>query len=421
MSQPAWAVDLQSVGKAYRHYRSRWARLREWLAPGQPQHTLHWILRELTLQVPRGQALGIIGRNGAGKSTLLKMITGTTRPTEGTVQVHGRLAALLELGMGFHPDFTGRQNVQMTGQLMGLSTAELANAMPEIERFAEIGRYIDEPLRTYSSGMQMRLAFALATAVRPDVLIVDEALAVGDLAFQHKCYARLREFRQAGTTLLFVSHDPGAVKSLCERALLLDRGQIVADDTPDQVLDTYNALVAHQENELLQLENAVGHDADTGGVRSGDQRAQLLAVQVENDQGPARALRVGERMRLRVHAVKQTAVPDLTVGFLVRDRLGNEVFGTNTWHVPLPTLNELPVGTPFTVVWEIPCLYVGPGSYSVSVALHGDMTHLNDNYDWWDKAAHFEVVRNAGPLFEGVCYWPDVTPRVEFLNQGSQP
>jgi len=417
----ALTVDLQGVGKAYRHYASRWARLREWLWPGQPRHSLHWILRGLSLQVPQGQALGIIGRNGAGKSTLLKMITGTTQPTEGVVRVQGRVAALLELGMGFHPDFTGRQNVQMAGQLLGLSADELARAMPQIERFAEIGRYIDEPLRTYSSGMQMRLAFSLATAVRPDVLIVDEALAVGDLAFQHKCYARLREFRQAGTTLLFVSHDPGAVKSLCERALLLDGGRVVADDAPDQVLDAYNALVARQENAALSAQDAVGRDAQTGGVRSGDRRAQLLAVEVENAQGPARALRVGEAMRLRVRAVKHAPVPDLTLGFLVRDRLGNEVFGTNTWHVPLPALNALAVGVPFTVVWEVPALYAGPGGYSVSVALHGDMTHLNDNYDWWDKAVHFEVVRGGGPLFEGVCYWPQVHPRLVDVEDGVQP
>jgi len=323
--------------------------------------------------------------------------------------------------MGFHPDFTGRQNVQMAGQLLGLSADELARAMPQIERFAEIGRYIDEPLRTYSSGMQMRLAFSLATAVRPDVLIIDEALAVGDLAFQHKCYARLREFRQAGTTLLFVSHDPGAVKSLCERALLLDGGRVVADDAPDQVLDAYNALVARQENAALSAQDALGRGrADGGrGVRVTGAR-NCWRWRWRMARGSARAAG-GEAMRLRVRAVKHAPVPDLTLGFLVRDRLGNEVFGTNTWHVPLPGLNTLAVGVPFTVVWDVPALYAGPGGYSVSVALHGDMTHLNDNYDWWDKAVHFEVVRGGGPLFEGVCYWPQVHPRLVDVEDGVQP
>ena len=199
------ATELFNLGKAYKRYPSRWARLAEWLRPGAPvRHELLWVLRGLDLRVPQGQALGIIGRNGAGKSTLLKMVTGTSTPTEGSVQMRGRVAALLELGMGFHPDFTGRQNAVIAAQLLGLSEGEIAAALPGIEAFAEIGHYIDEPVRTYSSGMQVRLAFSVATALRPDVLIVDEALAVGDVYFQHKCYGRIREFRAAGTTLLFV-------------------------------------------------------------------------------------------------------------------------------------------------------------------------------------------------------------------------
>lgn len=405
------SIALHAVGKAYKRYQTPWARLAEWCWPARPRHTLHWVLRGFDLLVPRGQALGIVGRNGAGKSTLLKMITGTTSPTEGTVQVEGRVAALLELGMGFHPDFTGEHNVMMAGQLMGLNTEHLRALLPAIKAFAGIGEYFHAPLRTYSSGMQMRLAFSLATAVRPDVLIVDEALAVGDLAFQHQCYARLREFRRAGTTMLFVSHDPGAIKSLCDRAVLLENGRLMADGTPDEVLDVYNALIARLENEA----SAPGYtiDGSTGGVRSGNGRARLLDVVVENAAGPAQALRVGEPLRLRIRAVKRETLPDLTVGFLVRDRLGNEVFGTNTWHIPLPGLADVAPGQVFTVCWEVPALHVGPGSYSVTVALHGDMTHLDENYDWWDQAAHFQVVRGPQPLFEGVCHWPGVRPRLE--------
>ena len=271
------AIELFNLGKAYKRYPSRWARLAEWLRPGAPvRHELLWVLRGLDLRVPQGQALGIIGRNGAGKSTLLKMVTGTSTPTEGSVQMRGRVAALLELGMGFHPDFTGRQNAVIAAQLLGLSDAEIAAALPGIEAFAEIGHYIDEPVRTYSSGMQVRLAFSVATALRPDVLIVDEALAVGDVYFQHKCYGRIREFRAAGTTLLFVSHDPGAIKSLCDRAVLLDAGRIVADDVPDQVLDLYNALVAERENSTFEAVAAPVGERGVG-VRSGDGRARFLA------------------------------------------------------------------------------------------------------------------------------------------------
>lgn len=414
----AGRIELHQLGKAYRRYPHRWARLWEWLRPSRPQHELNWIVRDLNLQVPAGQALGVIGRNGAGKSTLLKMITGTSNPTEGWVRLHGRVAALLELGMGFHPDFTGRQNAWMAAQLLGLSGEEIARAMPDIEAFAEIGHYMDEPVRTYSSGMQVRLAFSVATAVRPDVLIVDEALAVGDVYFQHKCYARIRSFRAAGTTLMFVSHDPGAIKSLCDRAVLLDQGRIVADDAPDQVLDLYNALVAERENRSFEAVAAPVGERNVG-VRSGDGRARLLEVSLHNQQGAARVFVVGECLQLRIRLAVHEAVPDLTVGFLMRDRLGNDVFGTNTWHVPTQGLADLKAGDVATLNWDIPALHIGPGSYTVSVALHGDMTHVENSYDWWDKAALLEVVRGPEPLFEGVCHLTDVTGQLASVCSNS--
>ncbi|MDD2711773.1 MAG: ABC transporter ATP-binding protein [Simplicispira sp.] len=419
------AIELFNLGKAYKRYPSRWARLAEWLHPGAPaRHELLWVLRGLHLRVPQGQALGIIGRNGAGKSTLLKMVTGTSTPTEGSVQMHGRVAALLELGMGFHPDFTGRQNAVIAAQLLGLSDAEIAAALPGIEAFAEIGHYIDEPVRTYSSGMQVRLAFSVATALRPDVLIVDEALAVGDVYFQHKCYGRIREFRAAGTTLLFVSHDPGAIKSLCDRAVLLDAGRIVADDVPDQVLDLYNALVAERENSTFEAVAAPVGERGVG-VRSGDGRARLLAVAAHSAQGPAQVFRVGEALELRIRLCKQEPVDDLTVGFLLRDRLGNDVFGTNTWHVATAQLAQdlaqLVPGVEATLCWRIPALTLGPGSYTLSVALHGDMTHVANSYDWWDKAALIEVVRGPEPLFDGVCHLTGVAAVLEVAPVGLRP
>jgi len=415
MSAVPGAIDLHNVGKAYKHYPSRWARLAEWLRPAQARHTPHWVLRHLNLQVEPGQAVGIIGRNGAGKSTLLKLIVGTSVPTEGSVRLHGRVAALLELGMGFHPDFSGRQNVWMAAQLLGLSDAEITAALPQIETFAEIGRYIDEPVRTYSSGMQMRLAFSVATAMRPDILIVDEALSVGDAYFQHKCFARIRSFRAEGTTLLFVSHDPGAIKSLCDRAVLLDAGRVLVDDVPDQVLDHYNALIAEKENANFALEMSSG--TAQVGMRSGDKRARIVSVECHNDQGIAQVFRVGDRIQLRVRLVKNVAVDDLTVGFLLRDRLGNDIFGTNTWHIAASGLDAVPIGQEAVLCWNIPELNVGPGSYTVSVALHGDMTHVENNYDWWDKAVLLQIVRGSQPLFEGVCHLTDVQAHMETIEK----
>ncbi len=248
-------IRVSGLGKAYKQYPNRWSRLFEWLVPfSPPRHHLHWILREVEFTIEPGEAVGIVGVNGAGKSTLLKMIAGTTQPTCGEIRVAGRVAALLELGMGFHPDFTGRQNVFMAGQLLGMQVEEIQALMPDIEAFAEIGEAIEQPVRTYSSGMQMRLAFSVATARRPDILIVDEALSVGDAYFQHKSFERIRSFRKAGTTLLIVSHDRSAIQSICDSAILLEQGRMAMRGRPEEVMDYYNALLAEREGQTVRQE-----------------------------------------------------------------------------------------------------------------------------------------------------------------------
>src|SRR5450759_1575130 len=248
-------ITVAQLGKAYTQYNNRWSRLAEWLIHGhKPQHSLKWVLQDISFTVAPGEAVGIIGINGAGKSTLLKMITGTTVPSTGNVNITGRVAALLELGMGFHPDFTGRQNAYMAGQLLGMSVEEIASLMSEIEAFAEIGDYIDQPVRVYSSGMQMRVAFSVATARRPDVLIVDEALSVGDAYFQHKSFDRIREFGKQGTTLLIVSHDKGAIQGICDRAILLNAGRFAMQVEPEAVMDYYNAMLANHQNQTVKQE-----------------------------------------------------------------------------------------------------------------------------------------------------------------------
>lgn len=238
------SIIVSNLGKAYKQYPNRWSRLLEWLDPDtKPRHQLHWVLQDINFTINSGESVGIIGINGAGKSTLLKMITGTTQPTTGSVQLNGRVAALLELGMGFHPDFTGRQNAYMAGQLLGYTTDEITRLMPEIEAFAEIGEYIDQPVRVYSSGMQMRLAFAVATAHRPDVLIIDEALSVGDAAFQRKCFQLIESYRVAGTTLLFVSHDIETIKKICDRAIFIKAGYLADYDIAKKVCDIYEKFL----------------------------------------------------------------------------------------------------------------------------------------------------------------------------------
>jgi len=260
---------VSNVSKAYKRYAGKWARVREWLTD-KPVHEKKWVLRDLNFTVNAGESIGILGVNGAGKSTLLKIITGTTQPTNGSVKIKGRVAALLELGMGFHPDFTGRQNVFMAGQLLGLSFDEIMSSMPSIEEFAEIGDYIDRPVRMYSSGMQMRLAFSVATAVRPDVLIVDEALSVGDAYFQAKCFQRIASFREQGTTLLLVSHSPGDVVKHCERAILLKNGFVEQDGPAREVTNRYldELFGKKKENSESQIsaDNSVQQIMSDGNV-----------------------------------------------------------------------------------------------------------------------------------------------------------
>ncbi|MEZ8177308.1 ABC transporter ATP-binding protein, partial [Vibrio sp. 1F292] len=246
-------ITVNNVGKAYKLYNSRFARFIEWISPFT-KHKLKWILSDINFSIEPGEAVGVVGINGAGKSTLLKMITGTTQPTDGDIMVEGRIAALLELGMGFHPDFSGRQNVYMAGQLQGLTSEEIDSCFSEIESFADIGDYIDQPVRVYSSGMQVRLAFAVATAIRPDILIVDEALSVGDASFQRKCFRRIEEFQDKGTTLLFVTHDIESMKRICDKGLLLNNGKLAAFGDAKSVADQYEKELFNSDNEIDSLD-----------------------------------------------------------------------------------------------------------------------------------------------------------------------
>ena len=381
-------ISVHNIGKAYRQYPGRWSRLLEWLDPRKrARHQLHWVLNDINFEVERGEALALVGINGSGKSTLLKLIAGTLTPTQGHVELTGNVAALLELGMGFHPEFTGRQNAILAGQLLGLEAAEVITLMPEIEAFAEIGEYIDLPVRVYSSGMQVRLAFSVATARRPDVLIIDEALSVGDAYFQHKSFERIRQIRAAGTTLLIVSHDKAAIMAICDRAILLDQGKIKAQGKPDMVLDVYNALIADKEQQnLLQL-NSVG---DKVQVISGTGEASILEVILFDSQGRSSdVIAVGEVVRLRIQIQTNVDLPELVVGYAIKDRLGQTIFGTNTHHLG-HVLYGLPAQSVRTIEFEFDA-NLGAGNYSVAVALHASDVHTTHSYEWRDLALVFSV------------------------------
>lgn len=397
------AITVTNLGKAYKQYPNRWSRLTEWvLSILPPRHTLKWVLQDVSFTVNPGEAVGIIGINGAGKSTLLKMITGTTQPTTGSVHISGRVAAMLELGMGFHPDFTGRQNAVMSGQLLGYSIEEIAALMPEIEAFAEIGDYIDQPVRVYSSGMQMRLAFSVATAKRPDVLIVDEALSVGDTYFQHKSFDRIRQFSKQGTTLLIVSHDKSAIQSICDRAILLNTGKLAMEGEPEAVMDYYNAMLADHQNQSVKQEVTEDGKVQT---TSGTGEATIVDVALLDVDGKRIELvGVGQKVSLLVVVKCQADIPELVVGFMIKDRLGQAVFGTNTHHLD-SKLQQLEEGAVLEFLFDF-AANLGPGTYSVALALHTEDTHITKNYQWRDLALVFNVLNLDKKYFAGIAWLP---------------
>lgn len=393
-------LKVEGVGKAYRVWGSEWLRVANWFGlPAEPREE-HWVLRDVSFSIAPGEAIGVIGENGAGKSTLLKLITGTAQPTTGRVTRTGRVAAILELGMGFNPELTGRQNAFHSAGLMGYSHEQITAAMPNIEEFAEVGPYFDEPVRTYSSGMQVRVAFAVATAFKPDLLIVDEALSVGDSYFQHKSFDRMRRFREEGTSIMLVSHGMSDVKALCDRVILLDKGKVIKEGEPEVVVDYYNALIAAKESAAQTIEQ---RRTKHGWVmtRSGtfEVVVEKLGFLEPDTDKPIGMLQVGSRVSLVLEAVVKCDVDQLVLGYMIRDKQGHVVWGTNTWHTR-QVLTNLRAGERVRFALEFTCT-LGPGSYSVSPALVSSDTHLENNYEWTDNLLVFDVVNFEHPIFIG--------------------
>lgn len=405
-------IRVYNLGKRYRRYPNKLARLLDWIVPGyNPPHIDNWVIRHLNFGISPGESVGIIGLNGAGKSTLLKLITGTGLPSEGHVQLEGRVAALLELGMGFHPDFTGRQNALTGLQLLGHSAKESESLIPSIIEFAEIGDYFDQPVRMYSSGMQIRLAFSVATAVRPDVLIVDEALSVGDTYFQHKSFERIRQFNKSGTTLLLVSHDKGAIQGICNRALLLHKGGILREGPPDQVFDLYNALIAENGGEV-KVE--IGKNNGKAQTLSGTGGATISKAELREAKSkrPLETLRVGQAVTLFLQVDVKEDIDELVMGYCIKDRLGQDIFGTNTYNTS-NVLHRVKAGSRLTIEVDFTA-NLGQGSYSVSTALTNDKDHLGTCYFWQDLHLVFEVVNVGHADFIGSSFLPPTDIRTEF-------
>jgi lipopolysaccharide transport system ATP-binding protein len=384
---------VNKVGKVYRAFSSEWLRVLSWFGLKIKPSREHWVIKNINFTVKEGEAIGIIGQNGAGKSTLLKLITKTMQPSEGDIKCSGRIAAILELGMGFDPELTGRQNVFHTAGLMGFNAEQVAKKISAIEDFSEIGKYFDEPVRKYSSGMQMRVAFSVATAFRPDILIVDEALSVGDSYFQHKSFDRIREFQKQGTTLLIVSHDRSAIQSLCTRAILLEKGEIIKDGNPEEIMDFYNALIAEKGASTVEFQKLTNGKLQT---TSGSGEARVSKIELyDSKENIVEVIQVGDLVKIKVWLKVYSDIDSLVFGFAIKDRLGQTIFGTNTWHtqqvITTPSVND-------EYLLEITFrANLGVGSYSIVTALHQKDTHLTSNFEWKDLALIFEVV-NVGVI-----------------------
>lgn len=407
-------ISIQNISKAYKRYHRPIERLKEVLFPTQSNADEFWAVRNVNLEISRGETVGIVGRNGSGKSTLLQMIAGTLQPTDGQLQVNGRVSALLELGSGFNPEFTGRQNAFFNGRILGLSRDYIETKFDAIAAFADIGDFMDQPVKTYSSGMFVRLAFAVAINVDPDILIIDEALSVGDEAFQRKCFARIYELQEKGVTVLFVSHAASSIVELCDRAILIDDGEILSQGIPKVIVAQYQKLIYAPEDEKSHIRDDLKQNYLNGGKAFPLQQSRgFLPPEpdqqdfVERAIAPSKSLydpylipkhRVDYQSRGARIKNPEIKTPDgqlanilcrgekyfysyvvyfhqdasqVSFGMLIKTTSGFEL-GGSTSHPPSEPIEHIPAGTLVNVEFEFPCALL-PGTYFLNAGVLGEI------------------------------------------------
>ena len=420
------ALRVEAISKQYRIYNRPGDRLMESLTRGRVRrHREFWALRDISFELEAGTTTGIIGPNGCGKSTLLQIIAGTLEPTHGQVWHAGRLAAMLELGAGFNMEFTGIENIFMNAALMGFSRAETERLLPEIARFAEIGPFIHQPIKSYSSGMHVRLAFAIAVSANPQILLVDEALAVGDAIFQHRCIRRIKEMQESGTTILFVSHDAAAVRALCGRAILLNAGSLVADGKPADALNHYQKIIMARE-EAYEEQSAPPAEQDLQALlaeqratvryafRHGDGSAEVLSVELlDAARRPVELVETNEPLSLRMSVLCRADLENPVCGFLIRNRHGIHAYGTNT-ELQQVDIGRVRCGEIIEVIFAFNC-WLGPDSYSITVAVH---SADGVSFDWLDGTVFFRVT--SASLHDGIANL-NASATVRRSDRRSQP
>ncbi len=408
------AVEFRGVSKSYSIYDSPGDRLKELVLFNRFQfHRDFWALREVDFEVRRGETFCIVGENGCGKSTLLQLVAGILQPTEGTVKVNGRVSALLELGAGFNPEFSGRDNVYLNGSILGLSRRELDRRYKDIEDFAEIGDFINQPVKTYSSGMVVRLAFSVAIHVDPEILLVDEALAVGDMYFRQRCMRKVHELRTRGITILFVSHAAGDVKAVGDRAMWLGRGRVLDIGEPDVVVSKYLAAMVEKDSSYLHLKKRPARDPVAGVTRApevvdripnidhrhGDGRAEVIGIAALDPNGdPIGLLQPQSRIviRISIRAKEEISLP--IVGFMMRNHLGVDFCGTNTAREACEIAPMLP-GDIHTVDFHLDLPELYPSTFSFSPAIADGTLHGYRMCDWIDNALAIQMGHSDGQIY----------------------
>lgn len=405
------AIEVSHLSKSFDIYKKPIDRIKQVVTFNQKIfYQRFWALKNISFTIKRGTTIGVLGQNGSGKSTLLKILAGLMLPSEGEVKMNGKTSALIELGMGFHPEFSGKSNVYLNSALLGISKEEIDAKFDQIVEFSGIGDFIDRPVKTYSSGMYLRLAFSVAISINPEILLIDEVLAVGDALFSQKCVKKLREFQEQGATVLFVSHDMGAIKNLCDEAILLDKGLLVERGDPGDISDYYKALIQKryaEESKQFSFIQRIEDGEERKRQRYGNFDAMIIDIKLLSSSGEEiGAILSGEECVTMVKAIFFDDVEDAVVGILIRDRLGNEVFGTNTgfYHQ-----NTGPVTKDEMVVVNFALkMNIGSGDYSITAAVHPDKLGLKGHFDWVDRAISFKVLPSE-PGFIGLS---KLTPQI---------
>lgn len=409
------AVEFQQVSKSYPIYDAPSGRLQELLTLNRvKRHRDFWALRDVSFEVKRGETFCVVGENGSGKSTLLQIVAGILQPSSGGVAMNGRVSALLELGAGFNPEFSGRDNVYLNASILGFNKRQIDARYKEIESFAEIGEFINQPVKTYSSGMAVRLAFAVAIHVDPEILLVDEALAVGDIYFRQRCMRKVHELRARGVTVLFVSHAVADVKALGDRVLWLDHGRVVEMGAPEAVISRYLGAMSAKDSTYRQHEveshSGAGYRAPLRAPevvetipnidrRHGDGRARIIGIAVLDENGfPLPMLEPSSRILVRISVRADAPVRRPNVGFMLRNQLGIDFAGVNTAREGYE-LEPMQTGDIVTVDFylELPALY--PASFSFSPAVADGPLDGYAMCDWIDNAIALQMSRSEGEIY----------------------